>query len=334
MAANHDARFKALLKLTAVLHDFFVLFLPDAARTIDFSQIEFVDKERFTAEGSPRTGDLLIKTRYRNDSAAFLIHLEHQAQNKPRLQQRLLEYFVLDWKEFKMPVYPVLILSHGAGTLDIPMPVTIDFPDRRILEFNFPIINLTRLDARRYASLRNTAALALSSVMRIAAADRIPLGIDMVGSLDEMPVEDAVRETVAGFFFSNHRFSRGETLKFHKELAMIQPRSRRERIMQWTNPWIELGVERGIERGLERGIERGLERGMDRGLREGRRREAAVLVLRLLHRRFGSLPAGVEDAIHALTLRPLESLGEALLDFKRPADLVAWLRRHSSRRHR
>ena len=217
-----------------------------------------------------------------------------------------------------MPVYPVLVLSHGAGTLDIPMPVTMDFPDRRILEFNFPVINLTGLDARRYVALRNTAALALSSVMKIAPGDRIHLGIDMVRSLDEMPVEDPVRETVAGFFFSNHRFSRGETLKFHEELAMIRPRSRRERIMQWTNPWIELGVERGLERG------------MDRGLREGRRREAAVLVLRQLRRRIGSLPADVEDTIHALTLRPLESLGEALLDFKRPADLAAWLRRHSS----
>jgi hypothetical protein len=96
--------------------------------------------------------------------------------------------------------------------------------------------------------------------------------------------------------------------------------------MQWTNPWIELGVERGLERGIKRGIEHG----MDRGLREGRRREAAVLVLRQLRRRIGSLPADVEDTIHALTLRPLESLGEALLDFKRPADLAAWLRRHSS----
>jgi hypothetical protein len=72
MAANHDAQFKALLKLKAVLRDFFVLLLPDIACYIHFSQIEFVDKERFTLEGSPRTGDLLIKTRYRDDSAAFL----------------------------------------------------------------------------------------------------------------------------------------------------------------------------------------------------------------------------------------------------------------------
>jgi len=324
MTANHDAQFKALLKLKAVLRDFFVLFLPDTVRFIDFSQIEFVDKERFTLEGSPRTGDLLIKTRFRDNAAAFLIHLEHQAQNKRWLQQRVLEYFVLDWRDFKMPVYPVLILSHGAGTLDIPMPVTMDFPGRRILEFNFPIINLTRLDARRYAVLRNTAAVALSPVMKVAPADRIRLGIDMVRSLDEMQVEDPVREAVAGFFFSNHRFSRGETLKFHEELAMIRPRRRRERIMQWTNPWIELGVERGLERGMERG--------MDKGLREGRRRGTAVLVLRQLRRRFGSLSADVEPALHSLSLRKLESLGEALLDFKLPADLAAWLRRHSSRR--
>jgi len=336
MAAHHDAQFKALLKLKAVFRDFFILFLPDIARYIDFSQLEFVDKERFTLEGSRRTSDLLIKTRFRNDSAAFLIHLEHQAQKKPCLEQRVLEYFVLDWRDFKMPVYPVLILSHGAGILDIQMPVIMDFPGRRILEFNFPIINLTRLDAEQYAALQNTAALALSAVMKVSPADRIRLGIDMVGSLDKMAVEDPVREIVAGFFFSNHRLSWEETLKFHEELAMIRPRSRRERIMQWTNPWIELGVEQGLERGLERGIKRGLkrgiERGMVRGLREGRQREAVVLVLRLLRRRFGSLSADVDPALHSLSLRKLESLGEALLDFKRPADLAAWLYRHSSRR--
>ena len=257
-------------------------------------------------------------------------------QRSDWLPQRMLEYFTLDWMEFKIPVYPVLVLSHGAGIPDIPMPVTMDFPDRRILEFDFPIINLARMDARRFAALHNTAALALSSVMKVSPADRVRLGVVMVGSLDEMPLNEPVRETVAGYFFSNHGFSRGETLKFHEELAMIRPRSRRERIMQWTNPWIELGVEQGLERGIKRGIERGmkrgLERGMNRGLREGRRREAAVLVVRLLRRRFGSLSANVEPDLDSLSLRKLESLGEALLDFKRPADLAAWLGRNSSRR--
>ena len=312
MAENHDARFKALLRIETILRDFFTLFLPDTAGYVDFSRLEFVDKERMTLEGRRRTGDLLIKTRYRDHRAAFLIHLEHQARPDSLLAQRMLEYFALDWKDFKLPVYPVLVLSHAAGVRGLRTPITVDFPDRRVLHFDFPVINLKVLDARKHAVLRNTAGMALSSAMRVAQADRIPLGVDMVCSLDSAPLESSVRDAVAGFFFSNHRMSDGETLKFHEELAKIRPQSRRKRIMQWTNPWIEKGIEQGIERGMK----------------EGRRQEAAGLVLRQLRRRFGSLPAAVAAAVQSMTLRRLESLAEALLDFTCPADLAAWLRRH------
>jgi len=337
MAENHDARFKALLRIETILRDFFTLFLPDTAGYVDFSRLEFVDKERMTLEGRRRTGDLLIKTRYRDHRAAFLIHLEHQARPDSLLAQRMLEYFALDWKDFKLPVYPVLVLSHAGGVRGLRTPVTVDFPDRRVLHFDFPVINLRVLDARKHAVLRNTAGMALSSAMRVAQADRIPLGVDMVCSLDNAPLESSVRDAVAGFFFSNHRMSDGETLKFHEELAKIRPQSRRKRIMQWTNPWIEKGIEQGIERGIERGIEQGIEQGIERGIeqgielgmKEGRRQEAAGLVLRLLRRRCGSLPAEVEAAVQSMTLRRLESLGEALLDFTCAADLAVWLRRHS-----
>jgi hypothetical protein len=47
----------------------------------------------------------------------------------------------------------------------------------------------------------------------------------------------------------------------------------------------------------------------------------------MLRRRFGSVSAAHENAIKSLPIRRLESLGEALLDFKRAADLSAWLRR-------
>jgi len=329
MAENHDARFKALLRVETILRDFFTLFLPDAAGYVDFSRLEFVDKERMTLEGRRRTGDLLIKTRYRGHRAAFLIHLEYQARPDSLLAQRMLEYFALDWKDFKLPVYPVLVLSHAAGVRGLRTPITVDFPDRRVLHFDFPVINLKVLDARKHAVLRNTAGMALSSAMRVAQADRIPLGVDMVCSLDSAPLESSVRDAVAGFFFSNHRMSDGETLKFHEKLAKIRPQSRRKRIMQWTNPWIEKGIERGFQKGIQQGIEQGIERGIEQGIKEGRRQEAAGLVLRLLRRRFGSLSAEVAAAVQSMTLRRLESLGEALLDFTCPADLAVWLRRHS-----
>jgi Domain of unknown function (DUF4351) len=49
------------------------------------------------------------------------------------------------------------------------------------------------------------------------------------------------------------------------------------------------------------------------------------LILRQLSRRMGTLPANVEAQIQALALPQLEALGEALLDFSQPDDLVKWL---------
>jgi hypothetical protein len=42
----------------------------------------------------------------------FLIHLEHEAQAHTDLARRTLEYFVLDWREFDLAVYPIAVLSH------------------------------------------------------------------------------------------------------------------------------------------------------------------------------------------------------------------------------
>ncbi len=49
------------------------------------------------------------------------------------------------------------------------------------------------------------------------------------------------------------------------------------------------------------------------------------LVLRQLMRRIGDVPSSIQIQVNALSLTQLESLGEALLDFSEPADLVNWL---------
>ncbi len=60
-------------------------------------------------------------------------------------------------------------------------------------------------------------------------------------------------------------------------------------------------------------------------LEEGRQEGKCALVLRLLHRRLGTLPEAVTAQVQALSVPQLEALGEALLDFATLADLEAWL---------
>jgi predicted transposase/invertase (TIGR01784 family) len=58
---------------------------------------------------------------------------------------------------------------------------------------------------------------------------------------------------------------------------------------------------------------------------EGRQEGEQSLVLRLLTRRIGNVTPELAVKVQSLSLTQLEALGEALLDFAEPADLITWL---------
>ncbi len=65
--------------------------------------------------------------------------------------------------------------------------------------------------------------------------------------------------------------------------------------------------------------------GKEEGREEGREQEGLKIVLSLLQYRLGSLDAGLKEQVERLSLEQVERLGQALLDFARPNDLVIWL---------
>ena len=308
---NHDALFKMLLKRPAILRGFFEAFLPEVARFIDFSVLEFVDKERFTIDGRKRTGDLLVKTRFRGDAAGFLIHLEHQAQPDPDLARRMLEYFMLDWRDFDIPVYPIAVLSHSEPLQISPTPLCVDFPNEQVLLFKFDVIDLGRMQAESYLKMANPAALALAARMKFDATKRVSLTRDFFTSLSETSVDLDDKLLAAGFFSRYQRLTRRQALQLEQERSKVMPAMAREKVIQLTNPFIELGITRGRRQGRK----------------EGRQQGEIELVLRQLKRRLGSVTASQEKALRVLSLSRIGALGEALLEFSSGADLDRWLRK-------
>ena len=220
---NHDALFKMLLKAPAILRGFFELFLPEVAKFIDFGVLEFVDKERHAIDGRKRTGDLLVKTRFKGEAAAFLIHLEHQAQPDRNLGRRMLEYFMLDWRGFGLPVYPVAVLSHREPVRIARSPVCVDFPNGRVLMFRFDVIHLGGMDAEPCLKTANPAALALASRMRFDATRRVRLTSDFFISLAEIPISHPDQQLVAGFFSAYQPLSHAEALQLEQEMSKVMP---------------------------------------------------------------------------------------------------------------
>ena len=108
------------------------------------------------------------------------------------------------------------------------------------------------------------------------------------------------------------------------------PRLSREEIQRMLHlPEVELKQTRFYQdvfaEGRTEGRAEGRTEGRAEGRTEGQQQEAVALVLRQLRRRLGALAADVEDRIRALPVADLEALGEALLDWQTPADLLAWL---------
>jgi predicted transposase YdaD len=62
------------------------------------------------------------------------------------------------------------------------------------------------------------------------------------------------------------------------------------------------------------------------GIVKGKLAEGQSLILRQLTRRIGDVAPEMRSQIQALSLSQLEALGEALLDFSEPNELVNWLR--------
>jgi hypothetical protein len=214
-------------------------------------------------------------------------------------------------REFKLEVYPIVLVScHWPGASELS-PLISDFPDKRVLFFDFEIVVLEQMMALQHARNANPAALALSGGMRVGQNERARLAVMFLESLAAVNLSEEEREIVTEFFFGHLRLDHDEKLQLKEELTKVGGMSSeeiRELVKISHNPFVEWGREEGMEKGRE----------------EGRLREAE-LVLRLLRRKFGVLAAEQADSIRKLSIEKLEALAEALLYFQCIGDLDAWL---------
>src|ERR1051325_10103345 len=131
---DHDANFKELLSVFFI--EFVELFLPDVAGYLDRTSIEFLDKEVFTdiLAGEKRVADLVVKARFRDQEAFFLVHVENQASSKPAFLRRMFLYFARLHEKYDLPVYPVVIFSYDKPKRPAPDRYEVAFPGKTVLQ--------------------------------------------------------------------------------------------------------------------------------------------------------------------------------------------------------
>ncbi|MBI3654310.1 MAG: DUF4351 domain-containing protein, partial [Acidobacteria bacterium] len=92
------------------------------------------------------------------------------------------------------------------------------------------------------------------------------------------------------------------------------------------------GIQIGLRQGRQEGRQEGIQKGRQEGIQEGRREATVALTLRQLQKRFGRIAKSTQAQIRGLSLEQLEQLGEALLDFQAPQDLIKWLKANAGDR--
>ena len=83
---------------------------------------------------------------------------------------------------------------------------------------------------------------------------------------------------------------------------------------------------RDIKNVVDTSKEEGREEGLQEGRKEGREEATIQLIIRLLQKRFGSLPEDTPTTLRTVPMDVIEALAEDLLDFASLEDMTAWLK--------
>ena len=177
MAINHDQLFKELL--TTFFIEFLELFFPAVVEYLDPDSISFVDKELFTniTSGRKKILDIVALAKFRGEDSTFLIHVENESSSKTDFNRRFFKYFCTLFLKYDAPIYPIVVFSYDSPLRIDISSFTVDFPNKRVLAFDYEMVQLNQFDWRDFVENRNPVAAALMS-KRILLR-RIDLGLSL-----------------------------------------------------------------------------------------------------------------------------------------------------------
>ncbi len=311
---KHDALFKELIRTFFL--DFVQLFVPNLAAEIDPDSIRFLDKELFQLldDGERKEVDLLVEVKIRNTQLLFLFHIEVQGGLQHLFEKRMFIYFARLSERLDLPVYPIALFTFDRPITEVPNTYIVGFSDLEVMRFCFRKIQLNRLDWRQFAHLENPVAIALMSKMDIAPQDRPRVKMQCLRMIVTLRIDSAKMALITHFMDTYLRLSEKEELMMMQEIkATLEPQEQ-ERIMVYTNSWLEKGISIGKQEGISIGKQEGI----------------SIALINACHkiiaRKFGKeFAEQLYEQLTHLRQEQLELLNLDLMDMVVPDEVAAWL---------
>jgi hypothetical protein len=243
---DHDQLFKQLLQTFFV--DFIHLFAPALTTYLDLSQVTFLPQQYFTdiIDGDRKAIDILAQAPLQDQQSeqqTILIHIENQADSRTKFNQRMFFYFAELHREYRIPIYPIAVLSFEEPKRFEPSHYHIYLPNLEVLTFNFQTIQLNRLNWRDFLATHNPVAAAFMAKMKIAKKDRPKVKVECLRLLANLQLDPARSFLISGFVDTYLRLNLSEERIFQKEIAKIETVTEQEKVMELTTSWMEQGIE-------------------------------------------------------------------------------------------
>jgi hypothetical protein len=289
--ADYDAMYKSLI--SACFVEFVDFAVPEFAGRIDPDSVVFLDKEllRDLFGNRKRIADIVVRCRLLpgpgepgdTTERFFLIHIEHQSEREPDFPLRMCEYCVRIARTHRCKVYPIALFSYDQPRSAEPNTLTIDFPHKTVLQFDYDAVQLNRMDWRDYLNRPSPIVAALMLRMNVAPEDRRRVTLECLRMMATFRMDRSKMRFLSAFIGATARLTRQEHAALLQDIAAL-PSSERARVMPVTIGWVEYGRALGIEQGIEQGRASGVQ----------------DLLLRLGERRFGPPSLEVSAAVRAI----------------------------------
>ena len=241
--ANQDQKFKELISTFFI--EFLDLFVPELAILIEPDSVIFREQEYFVdlVEGETKIVDLLAEVKLSGQDATVLIHIEPQSTRRTSFPQRLFFYFSRLHQKHLKRIYPIALFSYDQPAEAAKSQYTVEFPNLKVLEFNFTAIQLNRLNWRDFIDRPNPVAAALMSKMSIEKKDRPKVKAECLRLLVTLKLNPAKSRLISQFVDTYLRLDVKETKTFQAEIDKLEPQQK-EAIMQATTSWEEMGMRK------------------------------------------------------------------------------------------
>lgn len=294
---DHDELFKELI--TEFFFEFMDLFFPNIASQLDRTFIEQLDKEVSSVSGSGRKqrADLVRKVWNKQSKGFILIHIEIQSTSQSKFQERMYRYYYAIEEKYRLPVLPIAVLTFKNPKQEQGSSYHGSCAGKRIIHFEFCLIQLNQYNWRSFIATDNPIASALMACMSYDNQERPEVKLECLRHLVRCETEWNRKSITQRFVDAYLKLNRAENECFQKRLSELNPREE-TKIMAYITSWEQQGIEIGLRR----------------------------LVVSQLTRKFGSLPTSLIRKIEALSEEQLSNLGGDLLDFCEMQQLLDWLK--------